>query len=110
MLVCCGNGLKLKPMLIFKRKTIPKINNKHGVSPRERMDGFRADESVDRKSMPCTDRWPGKKKSLLVYDSFEAYVTDTVKVSFKRGNTELAVIPGIYYLKVFWGFQIIEEL
>ena len=52
----------------------------------------------------------GKKKSLLVYDSFEAYVTDTVKVSFKRGNTELAVIPGIYYLKVFWGFQIIEEL
>ena len=27
----CGAGLKLKPMLIFKRKTIPKINNNHGV-------------------------------------------------------------------------------
>ena len=57
------------------------------------MDGFRADESVDRKSMACTDRWPGEK-SLLVYDSFEAHVTDTVKASFKRENTELAVIPG----------------
>ena len=28
------------------------------------MDGFRADESVDRKSMACTDRWPGEKKEL----------------------------------------------
>ena len=31
---------------------------------------------------------------LLVYDSFEAHVTDTVKASFKCENTELAVIPG----------------
>ena len=51
---------------------------------------------VDRKSMACMDRWPGEKKELqlLVYDSFEAHVTDTVKASFKRENTELAVIPG----------------
>ena len=31
---------------------------------------------------------------MLVNDSFEAHVTDTVKVSFKRKNTDLAVIPG----------------
>ena len=31
---------------------------------------------------------------MLVYNSFEAYVTDTVKASFKRENTDLAVIPG----------------
>ena len=36
----------------------------------------------------------GRRKSLLVYDSLEAHVTDTVKASFKRKNTELAVIPG----------------
>ena len=36
----------------------------------------------------------GRRKSLLVYNSFEAHVTDTVKTSFKRENTELAVIPG----------------
>ena len=29
-----------------------------------------------------------------MFDSFEAHVTDTVKASFKRENTELAVIPG----------------
>ena len=28
------------------------------------MDGFRADESVDRKSMACMDRWRGEKKEL----------------------------------------------
>ena len=36
----------------------------------------------------------GRRKSLLVYDSFEDHVTDTVKASFKRENIELAVIPG----------------
>ena len=34
------------------------------------------------------------RRSLLVLDSFEAHVTDTVKASFNRENTELAVIPG----------------
>ena len=28
---CAGDGSKLKPMVIFKRKTMPKIQNKHGV-------------------------------------------------------------------------------
>lgn len=36
----------------------------------------------------------GRRKSLLVYDAFEAHVTDTVKAAFKRENTDLAVIPG----------------
>ena len=31
---------------------------------------------------------------MLVYDSFDAYVTDTVKASFKRKHTDLAVTPG----------------
>ena len=36
----------------------------------------------------------GRRKRLLVYDAFEAHVTDTVKAAFKRENTDLAVIPG----------------
>ena len=31
VLACAGDGTKLKPMVIFKRKTLPKMNNKHGV-------------------------------------------------------------------------------
>ena len=31
MLACAGDGTKLKPMVIFKRKTLPKMNSKHGV-------------------------------------------------------------------------------
>ena len=59
------------------------------------MDGFRADESVDRKSMACTDRWPGEKKELaclrLIRSSHDRYCE---KCPSKRENTELAVIPG----------------
>jgi len=36
----------------------------------------------------------GRRRSLLVYDAFEAHLTDSVKSSFKRGNTDLAIIPG----------------
>ena len=31
VLACAGDGTKLEPMVIFKRKTLPKMNNKHVV-------------------------------------------------------------------------------
>lgn len=31
VLVFAGEGLKFRPMVIFKRKTVPKVANKHGV-------------------------------------------------------------------------------
>jgi len=31
VLACTGDGSKLKPLVIFKRKTMPKIQNKHGI-------------------------------------------------------------------------------
>lgn len=31
VLTCTGDGSKLKTLVIFKRKTMPKIGNKHGV-------------------------------------------------------------------------------
>ena len=36
----------------------------------------------------------GRRRSLLVYDVFEAHVTESVKVAIARENTNLAVIPG----------------
>ena len=97
MLACCGNGLKLKPMLIFKRKTIPKINNKHGVAVSAQEKGWMDSEQMKvwiEKVWRARIGGLGRRKSLFVYDSFEAHVTDSVKASFKCEKTELAVIPG----------------
>ena len=97
MLAGCGNGLKLKLMLIFKRKTIPKINNKHGVVVSAQEKGWMDSEQMKvwiEKVWRARIGGLGRRKSLPVYDSFKAHVTDTVKASFKHENTELAVIPG----------------
>ena len=84
-------------MLIFKRKTIPKINNKHRVVVSAQEKGWMDSEQKKVWIEKVWRAWIGglgRRKSLLVYDSFEAHITDTVKASFKYENTELAVIPG----------------
>ena len=91
-------------MSIFKRKTIPKINNKHGVVVSAQEKGWMDSEQMKvwiEKVWHARIGGLGRTKSLLVYDlfttvydSFEAHMTNTVKASFKRENSELAVIPG----------------
>ena len=95
VLACCGDGSKLKPMVIFKRKTVPKINNKHGVVVSSQEKGWMDTEQM-KVWIDKVWRWQfgGLRKSLLVYDAFEAHVTDRVKALFKRERTDLAVIPG----------------
>lgn len=97
VLACCGDGSKIKPMVIFKRKTIPKINNQHGVVVSAQQKGWMDSEQIKvwiQKAWRRRLDGLGMRKSLLVYDAFEAHVTDTVKAAFKRENTDLAVIPG----------------
>ena len=63
VLACAGDGTKLKPMVIFKRKTLPKIN-KHGVvvsAQEKRLDECRPNEDLDRESMAFATRWPGEE-------------------------------------------------
>ena len=84
-------------MVIFKRKTIPKINNKHGIVVSAQEKGWMDSEQMRvwiGKAWLSRLGGLGRRRSLLVLDSFEAHVTDTVKASFKRENTELAVFPG----------------
>ena len=92
-----GDGLKIKPMVIFKRKTFLKISNKHGVvmSAQEKgwMDSDQMKIWIQRACWSQTGGL-GRRHSLLVYDTFEAHLTDIVKASLKRENTNLAVIRG----------------
>ena len=94
VLACCRDGSKLKPMVIFKRKTIPKIDNKHGVVVSAQEKGWMDSEQM-KVWIDKVWRWHGGLgRSLLVYDAFEAHVTDRVKALLKREKTDLAVIPG----------------
>ena len=45
VLTCAGDGSKLKPLVIFKRKTMPKIANKHGVVVAVQQKGW-MDENI----------------------------------------------------------------
>ena len=83
-------------MVIFKRKTVPNINNKHGVVVSAQEKGWM---NSDQMKVWIEKAWRSRigglgRRSLLVYDAFEAHVTDPVKAAFKRENTDLAVIPG----------------
>ena len=84
-------------MVIFKRKTLPKINNKHGVVVSAQQKGWM---DADQMKIWIEKVWRlrlgglGRRRGLLVYDVFEAHVTESMKAAIARENTNLAVIPG----------------
>ena len=87
----------MKPMVIFKRKTVPKVANRHGVVIAAQEKGWMDTEGMKTwvQKVWCAPRGGlGRRRSLLVYDAFEAHVTKSVKAAFVRENTNLAVIPG----------------
>ena len=92
VLTCAGDGSKLKPLVIFKRKTMPKIANKHGVVVAVQQKGW-MDENIMKiwieKVWRSRIGGLGRRRSLLVLDSFEAHKTEQVKRSFKSENTDL---------------------
>ena len=97
VLTCAGDGRKLRPMVNFKRKTLPKIANKHGVviAVQENcwMDAERMKTWIE-KVWHSRRGGLGRRRSLLVCDMFEAHVTESVKIALTRENTNLVVIPG----------------
>ena len=86
VLTCAGDGSKLKPLVIFKRKTMPKIANKHGVVVAVQEKGW-MDQNIMKiwieKVWRSRIGGLGRRRSLLVLDSFEAHKTEQVKRSFK---------------------------
>ena len=98
VLACSSSGLKLPPMVIFKRKTLPKGKFPDGVVVKANEKGW-----MDEKLMQA---WVGEvfikrpggffhtSSSMLICDSMRAHLTEAVKSLLRRANTVLSVIPG----------------
>ena len=82
VLACLADGTKLKPMVIFKRKTMPKDNFPAGVVVHNHPKGWMDESGVKIWIEKVWRARPGgfaNTQSLLVWDSFSAHLTDTVK-------------------------------
>lgn len=97
VLCVMADGSKLKPMIIFKRKTLPKKE----IFPADVIIQANEKGWVDEPMMKIwiSEVWakrPGsffKPKSMLILDSARAHITDSVKEVLSK-NSKLAVIPG----------------
>ena len=98
VLACMADGTKLKPMVIFKRKTIPKGEKiPSGVLVHCHPKGWMDEEGIVLWLSKVWNTRPGallKKKSLLVWDQFRAHKTEKVKEKAKEIQTTQAMIPG----------------
>ncbi|KAG8198248.1 hypothetical protein JTE90_021505 [Oedothorax gibbosus] len=99
VLTCMADGTKLKPVVIFKRKRLPKnVKFAARVIVRPQAKGWMDEDGVVDWISKVWDQRPGAalgKKSLLVWDSFRAHLTDKVKEKVKESRrTSQVVIPG----------------
>lgn len=97
VLSCMADGTKLKPMVIFKRKTMPKIKFPDGVFVHVHENGWMDQTGVKLWIENVWNQRSGalrKLRSLLVWDMFRAHLTTETKKYLKQSNTETAVIPG----------------
>ena len=98
VLACIANGFKVKPMVIFKRKRIPKGEKiPAGVLVHCHPKGWMDEDGILLWLEKVWNNRPGalmQKKALLVWDQFCAHKTEKVKDAPKRKNTFQAMIPG----------------
>lgn len=95
MLGCMGDGTKLPPYVIFKRKTMPKLTFPKGIIVRVHEKGWMTDATMKEWLRVVWGRRPNTRQhSLLVLDSFRCHRSDFVKEIVRSDKTQLAVIPG----------------
>ena len=95
-----ADGQKLTPMVIFKRKTIPKEKFPPNIfvraNPKGWINGALIEdwmENVWLKRSSAFFAKSTKEDCLLIYDACTAHLTDEVKAAVQK-HTKLAVIPG----------------
>jgi len=97
VLACCAGGTKLPPLLIFKRKTLPKDAIPNRIYVHIHSKGWRNGERMKLWLEKVWSKRPGgllKKPSLLVCNQFKANVTESTKRLATKLKMNLAVIPG----------------
>ena len=98
MLAATADGRKLPPLLIFKRKTLPKSEVfPKDVIVRAREKGWITEERMLEWLKIVRGRRPRvflNQPSMLVLVAFKGHLTDSVKNQLRKMNTELVVMPG----------------
>ncbi|GFW02351.1 pogo transposable element with KRAB domain [Trichonephila clavipes] len=96
VLSCLADDTKLKPMVIFKRKTVLKSNFPKVVFIHVEEKGWVDENGVKLWIKNIWQRRPGALRnlqSLLVWDMFRSHLTDNTKKLLTECNTDIAVIP-----------------
>jgi transposase-like protein len=96
VLCCTADGAKCEPMVIFKRKTMPKGNFPKGIVVTVSPKGWMNEEIMGQWLEKVWRRRKGsffKPKSLLIYDSHRSHLTPDIKQLVQK-YSQLAVIPG----------------
>lgn len=97
VLACTAAGVKLKPMVIFKRVTKPREKIPSGIVFHYNKKGWMDSDVMKLWVDKCLQTRPGaffKKKSLLVLDSMAAHKEKFVQEHINAAGAQIAVIPG----------------
>lgn len=97
LLCALADGTQLRPYVILKRKTLPKIHLPAGVVVRAHENAWMNSDLFVDWVKTVWEKRPGAmlaKRSMLVLDSFRGHTTEEVKDRLSRNGTDLVVIPG----------------
>ncbi|GFX28446.1 pogo transposable element with KRAB domain [Trichonephila clavipes] len=97
VLSCLAESTKLKPIVILKRKTVPKSDFPKGVFIYVHEKGWTDENGVKLWIKNIWQRRPGalwNPQSLLVWDMFRSHLTENTKKLLTECNTDIEVIPG----------------
>ena len=97
VLTCMADGTKLPPMVIFKRKLMPKQKFPSGIVLHVQEKGWMNDEGCIIWLKRIWASRPGglrREKSLLVWDMFRSHQVESITKAVRATNTDIAVIPG----------------
>ena len=97
VLACTASGIKLKPMLIFKRVTMPRESLPEGAVFFCNNKRWMNADVMQKYTDKCFRNRPGaffKTRSLLIFGSMAAHKESSVQRYINQTRAHLAVIPG----------------